>query len=675
MRADHRGHRAAGPLTARAGPRGGRVRRRHRRRRRRAPGAVAPAAHRGGHGRRPRRHPPRARPTSRGARLAARRPRLAVRRGRRRRPRRGPPQRRSAGGGVGARDRRHDVRHHRPGEATTALGHPRIRRRHRHAHGRRFGGLAGLGGRRRPSGTARFLPALVPRAPRVVRAARHPVRALRRGLRARAHRLRPAHRRRRRDVPALPHRRRRSRGGPRRVAVGRTRRRAGPRGVAAAHVLARDAAPVRSVQGDLGPGRPAEPRQPRPPPPPRRRPALLRAHETAAADPALPARRRQPRHRGPALRRRRQVRRHEHRGDVPELHGDQARGALHARSRAAAVRDVARRDDHRRLGLHRGPRRPRPVPGVQGVSLRLPRRRRHGLLQGGVPAPPLRGQGAPREPLLPGFPAAVGPAGLPASRPRQRGTAVPHRRRVGEAPRRHRGRARTPDVRPHHAAQGVAAQTPSWWRPPSGGAVAGHVHRPLRTGDRRGGHAGAGTRRVRRRPPPLLGLLWPDVDLHRPARHRPARPASQPGRAARRHRGGHADRRSRTELPGRAAPRRARAPRHTARARIDTRRVPRTPRARCGVRLARRPRADPAALSPARGARARRRRTPAAQSRCRQPHTRLRMLRAGGQLRGRARALRHLRGGREPRARPRGRGRGPRRARAGRRVQLPHPDH
>ena len=58
------------------------------------------------------------------------------------------------------------------------------------------------------------------------------------------------------------------------------------------------------------------------------------------------------------------------RGDVPVLHGHPRGRALHPRPESAAVRDARgtrRFPGHRRLAVHRGPRRPRPVPGLQGL--------------------------------------------------------------------------------------------------------------------------------------------------------------------------------------------------------------------------------------------------------------------------------------------------------------------
>ena len=93
---------------------------------------------------------------------------------------------------------------------------------------------------------------------------------------------------------------------------------------------------------------------------------------------------------------------HERRaGDVPVVHGHPARRSTPP---AAAPGCCSRWStgtataDHRRLALDRGPRRARPVPGLQGLQVRLPGQRRHGHLQGRVPRPPLPPAGCGRAP-------------------------------------------------------------------------------------------------------------------------------------------------------------------------------------------------------------------------------------------------------------------------------------
>ncbi len=68
----------------------------------------------------------------------------------------------------------------------------------------------------------------------------------------------------------------------------------------------------------------------------------------------------------------------------------------------AAVRDARRTRrlrDRGRLALHRRPRRPSTLPGLQGLQVRLPHRCRHGHPQSGVPLPPLRAPPPPRRAL------------------------------------------------------------------------------------------------------------------------------------------------------------------------------------------------------------------------------------------------------------------------------------
>ncbi len=66
------------------------------------------------------------------------------------------------------------------------------------------------------------------------------------------------------------------------------------------------------------------------------------------------------------------------RHDVPELHGDQGRGVLNARTGAPAVRDARRQSDGERLAGRRREGRAGLVPIVQGLQGRVPGQRRHG---------------------------------------------------------------------------------------------------------------------------------------------------------------------------------------------------------------------------------------------------------------------------------------------------------
>ncbi len=94
------------------------------------------------------------------------------------------------------------------------------------------------------------------------------------------------------------------------------------------------------------------------------------------------------------------------------------------------------------------PRRPRPVPGLQGLPQRLPRQRRHGHLQGRVPRPPLPGPDPVNRALHDGLAAAVGAARRVRARRRQhrRAPARPERRR--QADRRHRPQRDIPEFAP-----------------------------------------------------------------------------------------------------------------------------------------------------------------------------------------------------------------------------------
>jgi len=58
---------------------------------------------------------------------------------------------------------------------------------------------------------------------------------------------------------------------------------------------------------------------------------------------------------------------------------------------------------HGGLAVHRGPRRARPVPGLQGLQEGLPGRGGHGHHEGRVPGPPLRRAAAPAGALLDGW--------------------------------------------------------------------------------------------------------------------------------------------------------------------------------------------------------------------------------------------------------------------------------
>ncbi len=308
----------------------------------------------------------------------------------------------------------------------------------------------------------------------------------------------------------------------------------------------RDHAGVRRTEGDLRPGRPDEPGQGRVAR--RRLDAHLRlggdlgaAHRRTAAL-LLPRGRRLVRQGGHALRRCRQVppalaRRR--RGDVPVVPGDARGGALHARPFAAAVRDAARAPrfaDQGRLALDGGARRARPVPRVQGLQVRLPRRRRHGDVQGGVPRAPLRRAACARARTTRWAGCRCSPAGRTPRTCRRIVNALSHAPRAAD-PGHTRGRPREPRnpiVRRRNAATVVDAAR----RLQAGAArhrhpLAGHVHEQLPSAHRPGRGRGARGRGLDGAHPDRTDLLRADLDLDRPARHR-QEGAAPHGRRARR---------------------------------------------------------------------------------------------------------------------------------------------
>ena len=243
---------------------------------------------------------------------------------------------------------------------------------------------------------------------------------------------------------------------------------------------------LRVGQGALRPAQPDEPRQGRPPLPAGREPAdrrRLRPRRAARPRFSYPSddgrfTRAVERCIGVGRCRRTDGRRH-----VPLVPGHRRGAPLHARPRAAAVGDAARARglaDHRRLAVHRGPRRPRPVPGVQGLPVRLPGQRRHGDLQGRVPAPPLRGPAV--------APPALAPVdGLAAGAARVASPLAPLVNRItssraggpAQAGRRHRRAPLDPRVRDPavHRTGSASAARGGAGRARRGAALAGHVHR------------------------------------------------------------------------------------------------------------------------------------------------------------------------------------------------------
>ncbi len=154
------------------------------------------------------------------------------------------------------------------------------------------------------------------------------------------------------------------------------------------------------VQAHLGPGREDEPGQGRRPLPAGREPQARHRVQPAAAggQVRLPRGRRRLRARRAALRGGGQVPGAAGPGDhVPVLPRNPGGEVHHPGPGPAAIRDAAGRGHRRRLAVPRGLRRPRPVPGLQGLHQRLPGQRRHADLQGRVPPPPLQvgGAGAP----------------------------------------------------------------------------------------------------------------------------------------------------------------------------------------------------------------------------------------------------------------------------------------
>ena len=193
-----------------------------------------------------------------------------------------------------------------------------------------------------------------------------------------------------RAVPRLPDRVRAPAARARRLAVRRARRRPGPLGAAAADVrrgvAARSSARSRrsatpttcSTPASRRPG--AVRRRPAP------GPAASRGQRRAAAHP----RRRLPRRRGAPLHRRRQVRGPgDQRRDVPVVPRDPRREGLHPRPVPGAA-GGARRRAGRRARRPGGARGARPLPGLQGLRVRLPDRRGHGDVQGRGAAPEVR---------------------------------------------------------------------------------------------------------------------------------------------------------------------------------------------------------------------------------------------------------------------------------------------
>ena len=396
----------------------------------------------------------------------------------------------------------------------------------------------------------------------------------------------------------------------RRLAVRRARRRPGPQRAAAADVLARGRRAVRPVQAPARPGRPAQPRRARATParstPTCGVPARGRCspsggfavrRTTAATSPRAV-------HRCVGVGKCRADTSGSGRVHVPVVPGHQGREGLHPRPRAGAAGDGERRAGAAGLGLAGGARGARPVPVVQGLRERLPRRRRHGHVQVRGAVPDLPRPPAPGAPLL----ARAGCRAGPGSRA--------WRRRLANAALAVRAAAPQPLLRlggmdprrsvPRFAARAVPAlarrRPPSPRRP----TAAAPADRSLLWTDsftdsfdpavaagrgrraRAAGYDGESARRA--------GLLRAHLDHHRPARRRPARLRGLLdvlGAVRRRRR---ADRRAGAVVhrgaalrPARAA---ARRPARRARSPRATAHPGRAPRARAGPTAGGRPRLD-----------------------------------------------------------------------------------
>ena len=161
--------------------------------------------------------------------------------------------------------------------------------------------------------------------------------------------------------------------------------------------------------------------------------------------------------------------------DVPVVPGDRRGAALHPRPGPAAARDARRRGGHGRLAVGGGAGRARPVPVLQGLPQRLPGRRGHGHVQGGVPAPPLPGAAAPRRPLRDGPAAGVAAAAAAAVRA---GAA----QRAGAASARwRRSRSGSAGIAPERTIPELAGETfTRWWRRRRRGRRRGPAGRPGR---------------------------------------------------------------------------------------------------------------------------------------------------------------------------------------------------
>ena len=150
-----------------------------------------------------------------------------------------------------------------------------------------------------------------------------------------------------------------------------------------------------------------------------------------------------------------------------------------------------------------GPRRPRPVPGLQGLQDRLPGQRRHGHLQGRVPRPPLPAPAAPARRLRHRLAAAAAPRRRPAGAAGAVNAAAPSRRlrrrgARGVAGLEDRDRCPRSPGRPCSSGGAPRPAAAAAHRPTRGhgAAVAGHVHQLLPPRSRPGRRRGARGRRL-----------------------------------------------------------------------------------------------------------------------------------------------------------------------------------
>ncbi len=479
------------------------------------------------------------------------------------------------------------------------------------------------------------------------------LRALRRRLRARPHRLPARHRRRRRSGSSWRTRRDLV-ACARRLDVRRARRRPGPRRAAAGDVLAAAIGLFGAVKTLFDPDEPAQPRGDRRPGAARRRPAAAAA--AAAARRGGFAYPHDGGDFGTAVHRCVGV--GKCRADTTATGGVMCPSYLatrdekdSTRGRARVLQETGQRHAGRGGWQPRGARGARSVPVLQGLRGRLP-----GRASTWPPTRPRRctsgtGAGCGRRALRAGLAAPLGPAGG-VRRPRLANAAL--RRPVGGAGRSAAGGIDQRRPLPRFAAQHVPRRGSPRPAPADGDPVLLWVdtftdHFTPR--GRAGRGRGAGGRRLLGAAPRQPGLLRADLDLDRPAGRRPPAADAHPGRARPALAAGHPDRRARTVLHrGAALGRRRAAAGRSARAPIVAGAPARWPSCSPHARLD--------AAGPDRGARRWPSRT-ATSTRCSAgtPTGRCsrgagaevdggrRLLRAGRQLRGRARPLRGVGGG------------------------------